>query len=110
MIADNFDISQDTILDIYRRNIQLVNDLVTDNPVIEALRLVLYRIGGSFDGITTELFQMMQTTGVTGLPKAANALSARLSRLESELSGIGISICKFQLKIVTKSRITNNSN
>ena len=92
VIADYIGITQSDILGAYERNIKDVNDLIIDDPVIQALFGVLSSKQNKFVGTATELLSLMTELEYKDLPKAANSLSAKLTRLTSDLSKESITI------------------
>ena len=68
--------------------------MVIDDPVIQALMRILDRNDNYFKGSATTLLELMHTTGITGLPKAANSLSAKITRLTSDLAKESITITR----------------
>lgn len=95
-IADYFGVTSKEIMSIYFENIKQVNDIIIDDPVIQALFQVLDNHSNSYTGSATALLNEMKQLRINGLPKAANSLSAKLTRLTSDLKKESIEIEKFK--------------
>lgn len=96
-IGLSLDVSEEESLSIYEENVRFVNGIITDDPLIEALIKVLHRCNDYFEGTASDLLRELFNTGISGLPKAANSLSAKIGRLKSDLGRIGITIEKEKL-------------
>jgi hypothetical protein len=93
-IGDYLGLDSKFTLDLYMSNISEVTDLIIDDPVVSALRQILEQSNGEFNGSASDLLSNMNQLGYEGLPKAPNSLSAKLTRLSSDLAKDGISISR----------------
>lgn len=110
-IGEGMEFDGEYVLSIYQGNIRDVGLLFLDDPIVIALKDVLNSCNGEFEGTATELLEQMKKFSHQELPKAANSLSNRLTRLSSELAKESISIEKSKvrggIRLIKVTRLQN---
>lgn len=108
-IAESLGLDGEYVLNVYLANIDDVGKMFLDDPVVVALNAVLDSCNGIFEGTSTQLLEQMKQLGHEDVPRAANSLSSKLTRLSSELEKQSITIDRYKKdggnRIIKISRI-----